>query len=69
MATDQGVPLAGPFTDWPRALFARERVVAQLRADLERERRSADFVAARCAAVAVRWGVLVGAWQRFQPLE
>jgi hypothetical protein len=69
VTTDQGVALAGPFADWPAALLARARVVAQMRADLERERRSAQFIAARCAVVAVRWGVLVGAWQRFHSLE
>lgn len=67
VATDQGVVLAGPFADWPRALLARARVVAQLRADLEREDRSPAFIAGRCAAVAPRWGVLIGAWQRFEP--
>ncbi len=69
VATDQGVVLAGPCADWPQALLARARVLARLREDLEREGRSSAFIASRCAVVAPRWGVLIGAWQRFEPVD
>ncbi len=68
VATDQGVVLAGPYDDWPRALVGHARAVARIREALEREQRPPCFVAERCLAVAPRWGVLSGAWQHFEPL-
>jgi hypothetical protein len=67
IATDQGVVLDGPYEDWPVALVGHARVIARLREALEREHRPPGFIAARCVAVAPRWGVLSGAWQHFRP--
>lgn len=60
--------LAGPFRDASTARAARLAVVEELRAALMRERRPGRFVAERVQAVQVRFGVLVGPWQHFQPL-
>lgn len=68
VATDQGVVLAGPYDDWPVALVGHARTIARLRDALEQDRRTASFIAERCAAVAPRWGELTGAWQHFRPV-
>jgi len=66
VVTDQGVVLAGPYDDRADARMAYDVVVAELRHDLMRARKSGQFIHERVAAVGVRWGRTVGAWGGFE---
>jgi hypothetical protein len=68
VVTDQGVVLSVRFAERADALAALEAVIARLWRELAREGRPHRFIAERVRAVQVRYGVLVGAWNGFQPL-
>lgn len=69
VATDQGVVLAGPFPEQATAWAARRTVLANLRADLMRDRRPGWFVAQQLRAVRVCFGTLVGPWRQLRPMD
>jgi hypothetical protein len=68
VVTDQGVVLSARLIDRAAALTARGAIVASLRQDLQRAGRPGQFIAERVRAVQVHYGVLVGAWNGFNPM-
>lgn len=69
VVTAQGVILAGPFEREETAGAAYDDVVTRLCHDLERTRQPVDFIATQVAAVCVRYGTTVGAWNGFEPMD
>jgi hypothetical protein len=69
VVTAQGVILAGPFDREETAGIAYDDVVTRLRHDLERSRQPVDFIVTQVAAVCVRHGLTVGAWNSFEPVD
>ena len=69
VVTAQGVILAGPFECEETAGIAYDDVVTRLRHELERTRQPVDFVITQVAAVCVRYGLTVGAWNAFEAVD
>jgi hypothetical protein len=68
VVTDQGVVLSVRFDTQALGEAARVEFVEGLRRELLRAGKPSRFIGERVAAVQVRYGVLVGAWNGFHPL-
>jgi hypothetical protein len=64
--TDQGVVLSARFPNRRDVELEYQLVVSQLATSLRRERKPQKFINERVAAVGVEWGVLIGAWGKFE---
>jgi hypothetical protein len=66
--TDKGVTLSPRFDARDAAQTAYWDVVAELRREMAHNHRSRASIEEHIAAVRVGYGVLVGAWEGFEPL-